>query len=372
MVKTNWQTDLRVIIAGGGTGGHVFPAIAIGMSIRQRDPNADILFVGAKNRLEMKKVPAAGFQIIGLEIAGIQRSMSWKNMLVPVKLLRSLSASKKIIKRFKPDVVIGVGGYASGPLLWAAAGQKVPVLIQEQNSYPGITNRILAKKADKICVAFTNMEKYFPKDKIYLTGNPVRKEVVAVEGKRGEALQHFGFTDKKPVLFVTGGSLGARSINEGVDKHLESLISMGIQVIWQTGTSGINQAEERIKGIGNSSVYVTAFLDRMDLAFAAADLVVSRAGAIAVSEIAIIRKPAILIPSPNVAEDHQTKNAMALVNNHAAILLKDENVSADLGSVVENVIFDEEKKQKLKERITGMGYRDAAAVIADMAIGLAK
>ncbi len=370
--KANRKKELRVIIAGGGTGGHVFPAIAIGMALKQREANAKILFVGAKKRLEMQKVPAAGFHIIGLDISGIQRRLSWKNILVPFKLIRSLAASKQIVKRFKPDVVIGVGGYASGPLLWAAAGQKVPVVIQEQNSYPGITNRILAKKADKICVAFNHMDTYFPKEKIYLTGNPVRNDVVATEGKREEALHYFGFTADKPVLFVTGGSLGARTINKGVARHLKSLADQGIQVIWQTGTGGIDRAKEVTATMETANVYVTAFLDRMDLAFAASDVVVSRSGAIAVSEIAIVRKPTILIPSPNVAEDHQTKNAMALVNQHAAILLKDEDAVSELGSVVKELIFDEEKKQKLRERITGMGYRDAADVIAGVATGLVQ
>lgn len=364
--------ELRVIIAGGGTGGHVFPAIAIGTALKKRDRNAKILFVGAKNRLEMQKVPAAGFHIIGLDISGLQRKLSWKNLMLPVKLIRSLVASKRIVKKFRPDVAIGVGGYASGPLLWAASGQKVPVLIQEQNSFPGITNRILARKASKICVAFSNMEKYFPKEKIYLTGNPVRHDVTDIEGKEEEALKYFGFKAGKPILFVTGGSLGAQSINRGVGKHLKSLVDKGIQVIWQTGTSGIEQAGRLAREVNPGNLHVTAFLDRMDLAFAAADVVVSRAGAIAVSEIALVRKPAILIPSPNVAEDHQTKNALALVNHNAAILLKDEDVMEDFGSVVTGLLFDEEKKQKLKEKIAGMGYRDAADIIAGIAAGLAN
>ncbi len=363
--------DLRVIIAGGGTGGHVFPAIAIGSALKKQVYQVQILFVGAKNRMEMKKVPAAGFHILGLDISGIQRKLSWKNLLLPVKLIRSLAASKQIVKRFKPDVVIGVGGYASGPLLWAAANQKVPILIQEQNSYPGITNRILARKARKICVAFNHMEKYFPKEKIFITGNPVRQDVIHTEGKYEAALQYFGLSANQPVLFITGGSLGARSINEAASRHLRLFLENGIQVIWQTGTAYIETARDVAAETGQGQVYVSAFVNRMDYAFAVADVVVSRAGAIAVSEICAVRKPAVLIPSPNVAEDHQTKNAMALVNHHAAILLKDERVKADLGQVILDLIHDEDKKQQLKVKIAGMAYHDAANVIAGMALNLA-
>ncbi len=366
-VKETYK-DLRVIIAGGGTGGHVFPAIAIGSALKKQVYRAQILFVGAKNRMEMQKVPAAGFHILGLDISGIQRKLCWKNLLLPIKVIRSLAASKQIVKRFKPDVVIGVGGYASGPLLWAAANQKVPVLIQEQNSYPGITNRILAKKARKICVAFNNMEKYFPQEKIYITGNPVRQDVINTEGKYDEAMQYFELSKNKPVVFVTGGSLGAGSINEAVARHVGLFLDNGIQVIWQTGTAYIEEAREITAGIGNKQICVSAFIDRMDYAFAAADVVVSRAGAIAVSEICAVRKPAVLIPSPNVAEDHQTKNAMALVNHHAAILLKDEQVSKQLGHVIINLIHDEDKKQQLKVRIAGMAYHDAADAIAGVAL----
>ncbi len=362
--------DLRVIIAGGGTGGHVFPAIAIGTALKKQVFQVQILFVGAKNRMEMQKVPAAGFHILGLDISGIQRKLSWKNLLLPIKVIRSLAASKQIVKRFKPDVVIGVGGYASGPLLWAAANQKVPLLIQEQNSYPGITNRLLAKKAKKICVAFNHMEKYFPKEKIFITGNPVRQDVIKTEGKYDEAMDYFGLSKNKPVLFVTGGSLGAGSINEAVASHIRTFIENGIQVIWQTGTAYIEEARRAISVTDTRQVYINAFIDRMDYAFAAADVVVSRAGAIAVSEICAVRKPAVLIPSPNVAEDHQTKNAMALVNHHAAILLKDEQAKSDLGQVILDLIHDEDKKQQLKVKIAGMAYRDAAEAIAGVALSL--
>ncbi len=361
---------LKAIIAGGGTGGHVFPAIAIALALKKKDYSARILFVGAKGRMEMQKVPKAGFHIIGLDIAGLQRRFSWQNFLLPWRLIKSLAGAKQIVKRFKPDIVIGVGGYASGPVLWAAARQKIPIVIQEQNSFPGITNRILGKKADKICVAYEGMDKYFPKEKLFLTGNPVRNDVVKTEGKQAEALKHFGLSPGYPVLFVTGGSLGARSINESVKAHIDLFAEKNIQLIWQTGASFYQEALASIPGKpGKFRASVSAFIDRMDYAYAAADVVVSRAGAIAVSEICMVRKPAILIPSPNVAEDHQTKNALALVNHHAAILIRDDEAKEKLGPEVNLLIFDEEKKHRLKEKIAGMSYRDAADVIAGVAVG---
>ena len=372
MDKQLQQADvLRVIIAGGGTGGHVFPAIAIALAIKKKVYNAKILFVGAKGRMEMKKVPAAGFHIIGLNISGLQRRLTLKNLLVPFKLFDSMIRAKNIVKRFKPDLVIGVGGYASGPLVRAAAKQGVPTLIQEQNSFPGLTNRILGKKADKICVAYDGMERFFDKSKLFLTGNPVRQDVVNLEGKYEQAMTFFGFSPDKPVLFVTGGSLGARSINESVSRNLDLFVSNNIQVIWQTGTSFYNQALELAKKYSNG-LYVNQFIDRMDFAYAAADVVVSRAGAIAVSEICIVQKPAILIPSPNVAEDHQTKNALALVNHHAAILIRDHEAAEKLGQVVLDLIADEEKRFKLKEKLVGLSFRDAADVIAGVALSLVK
>lgn len=362
---------LRVIIAGGGTGGHVFPAIAIGLAIKKKVYNAKILFVGAKGRMEMKKVPAAGFHIIGLNISGLQRRLTWKNLEVPFKLCDSVIRARNIVKRFKPDVVIGVGGYASGPLVRAAAKQGIPTLIQEQNSFPGLTNRILSKKANKICVAYDGMERFFDKSKLFLTGNPVRQDIVSLEGKYEQALAFFGFSPDKPVLFITGGSLGARTINESISKNLQLFTQNGIQVIWQTGTSYFQQALEQAKGY-EKGVYVNQFIDRMDFAYAAADIVVSRAGAIAVSEICAVQKPAILIPSPNVAEDHQTKNALALVNHHAALLVRDNEAIEKLGPVVLDLIKDEEKKFRLKERLVGLSFRDAADVIAGVALSLIK
>ncbi|MFP4468821.1 MAG: undecaprenyldiphospho-muramoylpentapeptide beta-N-acetylglucosaminyltransferase [Bacteroidales bacterium] len=363
---------LRVLIAGGGTGGHVFPAIAIAHAIKERAANAHILFVGAKGRMEMRKVPQAGFRIIGLDIAGLQRRLTWKNLLLPWKLLKSMTGAKRIVKRFRPDVVIGVGGYASGPVVWAAAGQKQPVLIQEQNSYPGITNRILGKKADKICVAYEGMEAFFAKEKVYITGNPVRQQVVDIAGKREEALRYFGLTNNKPVLLVTGGSGGARSINEGVAHNLQRFKENGIQLIWQTGAFYFDAARDSAKTAGEDHLYINAFIDRMDYAYAAADVVVSRAGAIAVSEISSVKKPAIFIPSPNVAEDHQTKNAQALVNHNAAILLKDHEVKDRLANEVSALIFDDNKKQRFKEKLAGLSFLNAADVIAGIALDLAS
>ncbi len=366
-----YQTP-RVIISGGGTGGHVFPAIAIGHAIRNKAPGAQLLFVGARGRMEMKKVPQAGFHIIGLDIMGLRRSLHWQNVLLPWKLLKSVSGAKQVVKRFRPDVVIGVGGYASGPLLWAASRQKRPIVIQEQNSFPGLTNRILGKKAAMICVAYEGMERYFPAGKIYLTGNPVRQEVVRIASKREEAMAFFGLDAHRPVLFVTGGSLGARSINEAVKENLPLLLEKGVQLIWQSGTVYHEQARSFVSGLPGTSIYLQAFIDRMDLAYAAADLVVSRAGAIAVSELCSIGKPAILVPSPNVAEDHQTRNAMALVNRHAAILVKDAEAKEKLGSAVLSLMADKEGMHRLKVNMADLSFDDAADKIAGLALSLIR
>ncbi len=373
MEQEKQHSALKVIIAGGGTGGHVFPAIDIAEELKKKVYDARILFVGAKGRMEMRKVPEAGFHIIGLDIAGLQRRLTWKNILLPWKLIKSIRGAKKIVKRFKPDVVIGVGGYASGPLLWAAAKEKIPVLIQEQNSYPGLTNRLLGKKADKICVAYGDMDKYFPKQKLYITGNPIREEVVEIDGKRQQALEYFKLSGEGPVLLVTGGSLGARTINESVAAHLKSLTDQGIRVIWQTGSTYFKDAKRLQQQLTNrNQLAVRQFINRMDYAYAAADLVVSRAGAIAVSELCVIRKPAILIPSPNVAEDHQTKNAMALVNQHAAVMIKDVQAREKLGEEIVSLIFDDERMHKLKEKMAGLSYRNAAEVIAGVALSIVR
>jgi UDP-N-acetylglucosamine--N-acetylmuramyl-(pentapeptide) pyrophosphoryl-undecaprenol N-acetylglucosamine transferase len=364
--------SVKIIIAGGGTGGHVFPAIAIANALRSKLYNAKILFVGARGRLEMTKVPAAGYHIIGLNIAGLQRRLTWKNFLVPFKLIDSMIRSKNIVKRFKPDIVIGVGGYASGPVVRAAAMQGIPTLIQEQNSYPGITNKLLAKRADKICVAYEGMERYFPKNKIFLTGNPVRSDILNANNKRDAALNFYGLSPEKKIVLVVGGSLGAFTINEAMRNSLGLLLSNQIQLIWQTGRFYFEKAKLATEGFSEAGIRVFDFIDRMDLAYAAADLVVSRAGAIAVSEICALQKPAILVPSPNVAEDHQTKNALALVNLHAAILLKDKDAFNMLGETIVGLIDDEVKIHKLKERIAGMSYRDAANNIAGVILGMIK
>lgn len=364
------RKSYNIILAGGGTGGHVFPAIAIARALKSKPYNVNILFVGARGKLEMTKVPQAGFDIVGLNIAGIQRRLTWRNLLVPFLLAGSLLKARKIIRRFRPDVVIGVGGYASAPVVREAARQGIPTLIQEQNSYPGVTNRILARKARKICVAYEGMERYFDKSKLYVTGNPVRQDILNLTGKYDDALSFFGLKAGKPVLLVTGGSLGAATINAAVAAHLTAFAGSGIQLIWQTGRNYYRQAQALVDTAGMEGVTVNAFIDRMDYAYAAADVVVSRAGAIAVSELCAVQKPAILIPSPNVAEDHQTKNAMTLVHSNAAIMISDSEAVDRLGDMVTGLIFDTDKKHKLTEKMAGLAYHNAADVIAEAAIGL--
>jgi len=361
---------IKVIISGGGTGGHVFPAIAIAHALNKKIADAEILFVGAKGKLEMEKVPAAGFKIIGLNISGFQRRFTLKNLIFPFKLILSLIKAKKIIKTFKPDIVVGVGGYASGPILRMATKMKIPTVIQEQNSYPGITNKILAKKVDKICVAYKGMEKYFPKSKIYLTGNPVRQEVIDIEGKKEKALKYFNLIPDRKIILIVGGSLGARTINESVVKHLELFDNNNIQLIWQTGKTFYAQATPY--ALRHKNIRIFEFISHMDLAYAAADIIVSRAGAIAVSEICSIKKPAVLIPSPFVAEDHQTKNALSLVNYNAAILLKDVDASENLGKTIIELLNDEQLQYNLRKNIAGLEFLNAADVIAELIINTIK
>lgn len=362
----------KFIISGGGTGGHIFPAIAIANALKQRNAAFEILFVGANGRMEMEKVPAAGYNIIGLNISGLQRSLSLKNLLFPFKLIGSLMKARSILKNFRPDVVVGVGGYASGPMLRAATQRRIPALIQEQNSYPGITNRLLSKKVNKICVAYEGMEKYFPKNKIILTGNPVRKEVVQIDGKREEGLRFFELQQDKTTLLVIGGSLGSFTINESIAKNLEVFTNAGLQVIWQTGKGYISQAEDMLAGGKYPSIKAQAFINKMDLAYAACDLVVSRAGAIAVSELSLVGKACILVPLPSAAEDHQTKNAMALVNNNAAVLVKDSESRNTLGKEVLALASDETRKKSLEVNIAKLGRKDAADVIAEHVLTLAN
>jgi UDP-N-acetylglucosamine--N-acetylmuramyl-(pentapeptide) pyrophosphoryl-undecaprenol N-acetylglucosamine transferase len=313
----------RVIISGGGTGGHIFPAVAIADEIKRRNPTVSILFVGAIGKMEMEKVPQAGYDIVGLPIAGLQRKLTLSNFLLPFKILKSLWKARSIVKNFKPQLVIGVGGYASGPTLQMANMLRIPTLIQEQNSFPGKTNQLLAKKAAKICTAYSGMEQFFPTSKIIQTGNPVRNLVSKHADLLAEAQTFFHLDSSKKTILVIGGSLGARTLNESVLNHIQTLAASNVQVIWQCGKNYLNQIETQFEDSWKSTVQVHAFIQRMDLAYAAADVIISRAGALSVSELTLIGKPCILVPSPNVSEDHQTKNAMALVKQNAAVMVSD-------------------------------------------------
>lgn len=371
-MQNNNHHIIRVVISGGGTGGHVFPAIAIANALKKRVKHINILFVGAKGRMEMEKVPEAGFKIIGLNIAGLQRRITWKNFLVPFKLIGSLIKARKIIKKYNPDVVVGVGGYASGPVLRIATKRKIPAIIQEQNSYPGLTNRLLGKKVDKICVAYAGMEKYFPKEKIYLTGNPVRQEIQDTEGKREKGLEYFGLSPDKKVVLVIGGSQGALSINKSIHKNLPLFAENNIQLIWQTGQFYYDIANEAVELYRDKNIEAYEFIQVMDFAYATADVIISRAGAIAVSEIAIVNKPSILIPLPSAAEDHQTKNAISLVNHNAAVLVKDEDAMEKLGEEIIKLVLNEQRRLKMKENLTGLEIENSADKIASVVLSLIK
>ncbi len=362
----------NIIISGGGTGGHVFPAISIANAIKEIEPETNILFVGALGKIEMEKVPAAGYEIIGLPVAGLQRKLTVKNISFVFKLISSLRKSKKIIKKFKPDVVVGVGGYASGPVLRKANKRGIPTLIQEQNSYAGITNKLLAKRAVKICVAYEGMEKYFPKEKIILTGNPVRQDLLDKIGNRNEALKHFDLEENKKTILVIGGSLGARTINQSIIKDLDKIGKSEYQLLWQTGKYYFDDAEKVADESGHKNIKVLDFIKRMDFAYAAADVIISRAGAGTISELCLVGKPVILVPSPNVAEDHQTKNAMALVNKNAAIMIKDAESKEKLITEALNLINNEKQIEALSENIKGMALRDSAKIIAEEVLKLVR
>jgi len=364
------QRKIKAIISGGGTGGHIFPAIAIANALKGANSESEILFVGANGRMEMEKVPAAGYKIVGLNISGIQRKLTWSNLMIPFKVIASVRRAKEIIREFTPDVAMGVGGYASAPLLYAATSMKIPALIQEQNSYAGITNKILSKRVGKICVAYEGMESYFPKEKIVITGNPVRQDILRVDGKREEAQQFFGLASGRKTVLVIGGSLGARTINESMAGGLQKLSERNIQLIWQTGKSFYGKAKELTDGLQANGIIAFDFIQRMDLAYAAADVVVSRAGASSVSELALVAKPAILVPSPNVAEDHQTKNAMALVNKGAAVLIPDSEAKGELVEATINLVEDEAKQKQLKENISKMALRNSAEKIVEQVYSL--
>lgn len=363
-------SSFKLIISGGGTGGHIFPAIAIAGAVKEKIPDAQILFVGAKGRMEMEKVPAAGYQIVGLDVVGLQRKQWWRNFSFPFKLLSSLFKTRKILKAYKPDVVVGVGGYASGPTLFMANLMKIPSLLQEQNSYPGLTNRILARGATKICVDYDNMASFFPAHKIVWTGNPIRQDIANLSNKHEEALKFFNFDKDGKIILVMGGSLGARTINQSMKKSMDMLLSENYKIIWQTGKTYYNTALELIQGKEN--ILVFDFISRMDLAYSAADIIVSRAGAIAISELCVVGKPCILIPSPNVAEDHQTKNAMSLSAKNAAILLTDHMAEEQLGELLLKLLKDENRQRLLSENIVRMAKINAAADIATEVIALKK
>lgn len=364
--------QLKVIISGGGTGGHIFPAIAIANALKALQPNVDILFVGAEGKMEMEKVPQAGYKIVGLPVVGLQRKLTLKNLKFPFMLWKSLMLAKKIVKEFNPAVVIGVGGYASGPTLRMAVKLGIPTLIQEQNSFPGLTNRLLAKKVNRICVAYPGMEKFFPKEKISYTGNPVRQDIADVASKRMKGLEMFGLNPEKKTILVIGGSLGARTINQSMAGSLSALAEKNIQLIWQTGKGYYPEAVEHIKPFQNKGMSCFAFITQMDYAYAVADVVLSRAGAISVSEICLAGKAAILIPSPNVAEDHQTKNALALTHQQAALLVKDSEAPEKLLPEAINLLADEDKRIALQTNAAKLAMPDAAKCIAEEAIKIAE
>ncbi len=355
------EKKYKFILSGGGTGGHIYPAIAIANELKNDFPNAEFLFVGAKDRMEMEKVPQAGYAIKGLWISGLQRSLSLKNLMFPFKLISSLWKSKKIIKQFNPDVAVGTGGYASAPLLKMASRNGIPTLIQEQNSYAGITNKWLSKNVNTICVAYEDMQRFFPKEKIRLTGNPVRLDLLNSHSKKEEAIAFFNLDKNVKTLLVLGGSLGARSINSLIDKSLDFFKNQNIQVLWQCGKF----YEELYKDKTNGTVKVHPFLNRMDLAYAASDFIISRAGALSVSELCLVGKPAIFIPSPNVSEDHQTKNAMAIASKEAAILLKESELDKKFKTTFSELVSSEELQEKLSANIKKLAKPNATKLIVE-------
>lgn len=367
------KKEYRIIVSGGGTGGHIFPALSIADAIRSKHPDAKILFVGADNRMEMQRVPDAGYEIVGLPIAGFDRKNLLKNIRVLWLILKSQRMAKKIIKKFAPHAVVGVGGYASGPTLKMAASMNIPTLIQEQNSYAGVTNKILAKRAEKICVAYDGMERFFPKEKIELTGNPVRKSLIEMRTNRNEAVKALGLDEKKKCVLIVGGSLGARSINEAVIANIETIRdNKDIQFIWQTGKLYFEEMKERCATIGKpENLTITDFVSNMAAALGAADLVISRAGAGSISEFALLGKAVILVPSPNVSEDHQTKNAMALVEKDAAIHIPDAKAKEEMIKTAVETVLDAQRIAALEKNVEKLGKPNAAEVIADEVIRLA-
>ena len=362
------MTKYKFILSGGGTGGHIYPAVAIANELKSRFPDAEFLFVGAKDKMEMQKVPESGYNIKGLWIAGLQRKLTLQNALFPIKLIDSLWKSRNIIKQFKPNVVIGTGGFASGPLLQMANMLNIPTVIQEQNSFPGITNKLLSKKANKICVAYENLERFFPKEKMILTGNPVRQDLIDIDGKREEAIQYFNLDSNKKTLLILGGSLGARRLNQLIEKELDNFLSQDVQLIWQCGKLYF----EDYKKYNSNTIQVLAFIDRMDLVYAAADIVISRAGASSVSELCIVGKPVIFIPSPNVAEDHQTKNAKSIVDKKGAIMIKESELDEKFSTVFNALLNNEGQQKELSKNIKLLALPNATKQIVDEIYKLIK
>ncbi len=363
--------NIRVIISGGGTGGHIFPALSIANAVKAKCPDAEILFVGADNRMEMQRVPAAGYRIIGLPVSGFDRKNLLKNVAVFWRLMKSQCKARRVIREFQPQVAVGVGGYASGPTLKMAGGMGIPTLIQEQNSYAGVTNKLLAQKAHRICVAYEGMERFFPKDKILLTGNPVRQNLLTNVVAHDEAVRAFGLDPAKKTILVVGGSLGARTLNESVLQAWDTLKDSNVQVIWQTGKYYYEQITAQLQGKELPNVHVCDFISSMDAAYAAADLVISRAGAGSISEFCLLGKAVILVPSPNVAEDHQTKNALALVRKDAALYVKDADAAAQLLPLALDAIENEMLLDNLRKNILTLAFHNSAEVIADEVIALA-
>ncbi len=366
------MNNIRLIVSGGGTGGHIFPALSIAGAVKAKCPDAEILFVGAENRMEMQRVPAAGYRIIGLPVSGFDRKHLLKNIAVLWRLMKSRRKARRIIRDFRPHVAVGVGGYASGPTLKEAGAMGIPTLLQEQNSYAGVTNKLLAKQADCICVAYEGMERFFPKEKIKLTGNPVRQNLLEASITHDDAVRTFGLDPTKRTILIVGGSLGARTLNESMLQAWDTLGKSDVQFIWQTGKYYHEQITAQLRGRELPNVHVCDFISSMDAAYAAADLVISRAGAGSISEFCLLGKAVILVPSPNVAEDHQTKNALALVNKEAALYVKDADATAKLAALALDTVEDEGKLAQLRTNILTLAFHHSAEVIADEVIALAK
>lgn len=360
LIPIKTEATYRILISGGGTGGHIYPALAIANAWMDKHPDSEILFVGAEGKMEMQKVPEAGYPIKGLPVAGLQRKFTLANLSFPIKLWRSLRLAAAIVNEFNPQLVVGVGGYASGPVLYAAQKKGIPTLLQEQNSYAGLTNKLLAKKARKICVAYPEMDRFFPKEKLHVTGNPVRKDLLDLDGKRKQGIQFFGLDPNRKTVLVLGGSLGARTLNLAMLQHMADLEGEGYQVLWQSGKFYFKDMEMALRKTELVHIHLTEFIREMDLAYAAADLIVSRAGALSVSELCLVGKPVIFIPSPNVAEDHQTKNATACVKQRAAVLLADVEAVVKFKAYIDDLLQQEEKAKALAENIKKLAMPDAA------------